>query len=456
MPIGSGTVKLTEIINEFGTTNGSPKNLRAYLKCSSISSVDSYSGGQSGTTPAAPSTATHVKIRVWGGGGEGGGAFWSDSAGEVFYGGGGGAGGYVEKVVQVTGGATTFDYVVGTGGNGAGDKGSSSTTDATAGGAGSQSTVTGTGVSIIAGGGSGGLPAGTGTYGDGGAGGSASGGDYNIIGQSGKSGIDGGTGGFSEGAGAPRNRGTPVNGSAPGGGGGGGANGFATPVNLTSTPYDGTNGGAGRIDFIWFTSGVAEHENNVSIPFTGTLNISNFRSSGSNIVSRDFQSDTYTGQFNSYADTVNGIYEKKSGVYTSAATSSLGLVYGVSSGGTKGSIDVIGRSISGQSETASLNSILDFGLSFVIDLIPTNCALVLNGDVRISNWDIPWTVAAVTLNNTTVTLHRANSIVPSGSYSATNNITYWAWYGSVISPNIFGFVNGSTTPYNFTCKVGIL
>ena len=143
-------------------------------------------------------------------------------------------------------------------------------------------------------------------------------------------------------------------------------------------------------------------------------------------------------------------------MYTSAATNSLGLVYGVSSGGTKGSIDVIGRSISGQSETATLNSILDLGLSFVVDLIPTSCALVLNGDARVSNWDIPWTVAAVTLNNTTITLHRANSIVPSGSYSATNNVTYWAWYGSVVSPTIFGFVNGSTTPYNFTCKVGIL
>lgn len=104
-----------------------------------------------------PANVTRVRIRQWGAGGGGGGG----GGGEGSFGGGAGAagqnGGYVEAVLTVTPGATVT-VVNGTGGSGGGGGAFNVAggADGTAGSGGGTSTLSGTGFSFTANGGSGG------------------------------------------------------------------------------------------------------------------------------------------------------------------------------------------------------------------------------------------------------------------------------------------------------------
>lgn len=435
MAIGTGTVTLSEIINEF---NG-PNNIRSYLKCSGAApTTSSYSSPVTSTTITAPANATYVTIKVWGAGGGGG------SVGSAeFAAGGGGSGSYVEKSVAVVGGTTQFTYGIGAGGaagayDGVGDAGGSSNVS---------SAVLAT--TLNAEGGFGGE-----SFGPGGQGGTvAEGGDTNIVGVNGSGGFatDGGAGGSAPNGGAGGVGGITGNagaGSAPGAGGGG------------SGSDVGSTGGAGadgKVEFLWYTtSRIAAHENNTNIPTSGTLKFSNFRSTGTYVVDRDFVSDSYTGVPSVFIAPYFSVtyYEIKSGIYTADASTSLGINYNTTVAGTLGTVETIGKSIrtpTGSTKTCSINSILDYSI-FSPVAIPNKAALVLSGDQRISTqWDDPWTQVEVTLTATSTikTLYRNNSIVPNGTYDSLRNLTYWAWN------DIFGFDNSGSTPFNFKTSVRI-
>jgi hypothetical protein len=220
---------------------------------------------------------------------------------------------------------------------------------------------------------------------------------------------------------------------------GGAAN---TPYNLRSYFKCG--------NFIGWDGGVANHENNANVPFTGTasLKISDFRSYGNYVVDKDFESDTYTGQLNTYFDYSIPYLEAKSGLYTSDTSIMLFLTFSGYPAGTIGTINTIGKSTydasPGFTEVATVDSIFDYG---IVSGVPDSAALVLNGDERSTGWGNPWISASVTIGATTTTLNRADTVVPNGTYDAVYNKTYWLFN------NIFGFVNGDYNVFNF--KMGL-
>lgn len=205
-------------------------------------------------------------------------------------------------------------------------------------------------------------------------------------------------------------------------------------------------------NFLGWDGGVANHENNANVPFSGTVNLGNFRSAGDLIVDRDFESDNYTGQLTFWVSGDYSFYESKSGLCTSAASSALSLGFSGATNGTKGTIDVIGKSTydtsPGYTELATVNSVFDY--SFGINPYPDTAVFALTGDQRATGWGSPWKSVTVTINNSPSSLNRVDSVVPNGSYNVPNNITYWVWN------NIFGFVNGDFTPYNFKCSVSVI
>lgn len=204
-------------------------------------------------------------------------------------------------------------------------------------------------------------------------------------------------------------------------------------------------------NFAGWDGGVANHENNANVPFTGvsTLKIGDFRSVGNYVVDKDFESDTYTGKLNTYFDFSDPPYlEAKSGLYTTNTSIMFGLVFASYPAGTIGTIDTIGKSTydatPGFTEVATVDSIFDYGIS---SGIPDTGALVLNGDQRISGWGNQWISASVTIGVSTVTLNRVDSVVPNGTYNVTYDKTYWLFN------NIFGFVNGDFNPFNFKMRL---
>jgi hypothetical protein len=268
-------------------------------------------------------------------------------------------------------------------------------------------------------------------------------------------GSEGGTGGYSPYGGiggTPRlglNAGYP--GVAPGGGGG------ANISNGNGQSAYGGAGARGEIRFTFFTDGafVAEHENNNSVPSSGTVKLGDFRSTSTYTVDRDFETDNYTGQFRAYQSPDFSYSYYRTGLCTSDAVATVfgGLASDQTPVGTKGTIDVIGRSINGLGETAVVNSIFDWRLvAYAGDPgAPAAAALFLEGDRRESVWDFPWTTASVNLNNNTITLNRFDTVVPAGSYDSVRNLTSWIW-----NNQIFGFVNGDPTPFTFKARVTIV
>lgn len=439
MAIGTGTVKLSDIKNEFGSSTG-PNNLRAFLKCAGTITTNTFNSGSGSIT--APAGATRVRIKLWGGGGEGGDSVWSAGAGEGFPGSSGGGGGYVEKVLSVTGGVTQYNYSVGAGGTGGGNNGAN----------GGDTTVDdGGSLLLVAGGGSGGDGASLGQEGLPVAGGTTNGaGDINVNGGDGTAASSGGNA-PDGGAGALPNSGSPAAGTAPGGGGGAGLALSAVQV------YGGTAGAAGRVQFIWYAAAVPEHENNVNIPSSGTLKIGDFRSVGDNVVDKDFESDNYNGakdqRFSFRPVDDPSIFEIASGAASVNALRTLFLPNIAIAGiipDIEGNIIEIGRTINALGEKSTIVGILDYGFDYAGNP-PESGALILSGDQRATTWDLPWVSAAVTVNNITTTLYRLESLIPNGSYNATYNVTSWVW-----NVSIFGFPNAPGSTYNFKARVSII
>jgi hypothetical protein len=104
-----------------------------------------------------PANVTSAFVLAWGGGGQGGGASRVGGVGGSY--GGGGGGGAKRRWFQIhpTPGQT-YTVTLGAGGTGGGQAGAAIPSDGTAGANGSNTTMTGTGVSITAYGGSGGSP----------------------------------------------------------------------------------------------------------------------------------------------------------------------------------------------------------------------------------------------------------------------------------------------------------
>lgn len=448
MAIGTGTVRLSEVKTEFGGTFA-PNNIRSYFKCGSTLSITpiTTSGSSSITAPAG---SKFVLIEMWGGGGGGGRGVFDFGNDEPLGGGGGGGGAYIKKLVELPS-LYTFNYTVGTGGAG-GTSGAPPNN-------GGDTTVSWLANTLTAGGGlaaqnavDGGLggAGGTPTNGDAGSASGKSGGDGGLTNTS-----SGGTGGYCPYGGlggTPRvgtNTGNP--GVAPGGGGG------ANISNSVGVTANGGAGAVGAIKFTFFTDGafIAEHENNNSIPNTGTVRLGDFRSTSTYTVDRDFETDNYTGQFRAYQSPDFSYSYYRTGLCTSDAVATIfgGLASDQTPVGTKGTIDVIGRSINALGETAVVNSIFDWRLvAYAGDEgSPAAAALFLEGDRRESVWDFPWTTASVTLNNATITLNRIDTVVPAGSYDSVRNLTSWVW-----NNQIFGFVNGDPTPFTFKARVTIV
>lgn len=237
-------------------------------------------GGSEGTL-TAPASATWCRIELYGAGGGGRGY------GGTEYGGGGG--GYISYEFPVTGGSTQIGYYCGIGG-----AGGASGANGSFGGASRANSVPGGGT-IYAYGGGGGTSAG------GGAGGGC---EYDIRGQANTGsnpirkraeyevGENGGVGTYYHGgdcagpAGASGATASGQNGSTPGGGGGG--------RYLFTSPYDGGDGGDGRVYIQFYTnSGTVRLRDFISggsyldesasgyfgnIPKSGTLNLKDFYS----------------------------------------------------------------------------------------------------------------------------------------------------------------------------------
>ncbi len=186
-----------------------------------------------GATWNVPTGATQVVVEVWGGGASGGG-----SGTNGFKGGGGGGGGYVTYTFDTSGGGS-FTYTVGASVTGNSSNGTN----------GNPSTVSYSGITLTANGGTRGM---AGNPGTGGAGGSGSGGTV-IDGSAGTDGGavagDGGAGGAGgdggQGAQTSANNGQP--GTAPGGGGGG-----AWKQGSNKTGGTGANG---RVKFTYIIPG---------------------------------------------------------------------------------------------------------------------------------------------------------------------------------------------------------
>lgn len=59
---------------------------------------------------------------------------------------------------------------------------------------------------------------------------------------------------------------------------------------------------------VGWDGGVAQHENNINIPSSGTLKFSNFRSNTTHVVDKDFESDNYTSHWSTYVDYITPFF----------------------------------------------------------------------------------------------------------------------------------------------------
>jgi len=167
---------------------------------------------------AIPTGVLQVKYKIVGPGAGGGGSVSGSTAG----GGGGGGGGAGEGIIAI-GTNTALAVVVGTGGIAGGVGGSASN-----GANGTPTSITGTGISIVANGGNGGTFSASGAPASGGTGGTVTGASFSETGGTGGQGVTYGSGLAQPGAaGGPAGSFSSVLGGTYGMGGGGGANGIS-------------------------------------------------------------------------------------------------------------------------------------------------------------------------------------------------------------------------------------
>lgn len=191
----------------------------------------------------------------------------------------------------------------------------------------------------------------------------------------------------------------------------------------------------------WY-GGVAEHDNNSAIPYSGNLALSNFASPAD----KDFVSDTYVAATSTYYDFNIPFYQTFVGyALNNAAINNSGLFY-LTAVGTAGSRVNVGKSTflpTGQ--TAQVSLIGDFN-----DDGTTGVIIGMSGDQRATGWGGAGGVGSggvqapyyIVLNGNTY--YMSSSAVPNGQYLGGTD-TYWVWFGAVS-----GLVDG-----NFTYRVGI-
>lgn len=222
--VNGTTLEFSRVINVTSTAGETvPQSyvwkIESVAKQNNSSTYNKATFSASGSyTWTVPNCAEEICIEIWGAGGGGGGGYGSTP---YYVGGGGGGGGYGSQCFQVTPG-NSYSITVGAGGNGGGYSSN--------GNSGSNSSVSGTGISITAYGGSYGTGATSSSGGTGGAG-ATSDAINKALGATGSngcnpssgvcgaggSGANGGAGGIAltaSGVGKP--------GDAPGGGGSGG------------------------------------------------------------------------------------------------------------------------------------------------------------------------------------------------------------------------------------------
>lgn len=186
----------------------------------------------------------------------------------------------------------------------------------------------------------------------------------------------------------------------------------------------------------WY-GGVAEHDNNSAIPYSGNLRLTNFASPAD----KDFVSDTYVAASSTYYDFNIPFYQTFVGyALNNNAINNSGLFY-LTAVGTAGSRVNVGKSTYGSSgQTAQVSLIGDFD-----DNGNTGVIIGFSGDQRATGWGGAGSIQApysITLNGNTY--YMSSSAVPNGQYLGGTD-TYWVWFGAVS-----GLANG-----NFTFRVGI-
>lgn len=251
----TGTIYLSQIRNAYTYDS------------SNVVRTDTYTTAGSGST-TAPAGAVWAKVELWGGGGGGRGY-------SIFNDYGGSGGGYTTFTMPVTGGSTTFNYTVGSGGSG-----SAPGANGTAGSASTVSTVPQYGTISAWGGTHGTTTAGAVGFGDSKFQG-LSDLSYNVSTANGTAGTTS-VGGNAGGGGGT---GGQTNGAAGGAPGGGGAPG-------TTSGTTGGNGAAGQVKITWYGKSTTNNLRaflsggthvspsavgyNGNIPSSGTLKIRDF------------------------------------------------------------------------------------------------------------------------------------------------------------------------------------
>ena len=176
---------------------------------------------------------------------------------------------------------------------------------------------------------------------------------------------------------------------------------------------------------------IANHENDSTIPNSGTVSLSNYYGTSVN-----FQSNAWT-RGSSLTTTNPTYYTTFHYVVRQYGYVGVGPTYG-----TKGSIDLVGtsRTSLAQATTTQVINYVDIRTDFPSGTIISNTQnayIYFNGDVR-GTW-----FSSVTVNGTT--LNRTAAVTPGGTY--TGSETYWLWNTGWSMPN----ANGD--PFTFSVVV---
>ena len=184
----------------------------------------------------------------------------------------------------------------------------------------------------------------------------------------------------------------------------------------------------------WY-GGVAEHDNNSAIPFSGNLALTNFASPAD----KNFVSDTYTYGASTYYDYSEPPFYQTFGGYclNNAAMYGSGL-YSLTACGSAGSRTIVGKSTYGSSgQTATVAMVGDFDNNGTTGFI-----IGFTGDQRATGWGGAGSIQApyqVIINS--VTFSVSSSTDPNGYFN--NGYTYYSW------------TSGSGITSNFTFQVSI-
>lgn len=192
-----------------------------------------------------------------------------------------------------------------------------------------------------------------------------------------------------------------------------------SPVSLSGVRSEFGTGSSALSGFVRGGGYVANHENNAAISSTSNgLALSQFLNTDI-----DFESNAYTLAYSEFLDFITPNYETKSGVWTSAGSSLAGVTNADASGGSKGSIDYIGKA-KFNLDTATIDSIFDFGQNDQFGPLNDSAMFILSGDQRSTGWGNEWSSVDVIGVSS---LSRSSSVVPNGTYDAFWNVTYWLW-----------------------------